>query len=118
MKRTVLLVDEKPLVRRGLKLYLEGLGFGVVEAQGIDDAVTLAGLLELDVVVADAGLRGSASELVSRVRTFRPEAAVVLLAEGSTEHDPALEQPRVVVLRKPLTRTRFVRAVAELIEAA
>jgi DNA-binding NarL/FixJ family response regulator len=115
--RTVLLVDEKPLIRRGLRLYLEGLGYGVVEAKGFNEAVALAGLLSLDVVVADADLPGTASELVSCVRAFRPEAAVVLLADRHDE-DVVLAQPRVAVIRKPLTRSRFVRAIAGMIEAA
>jgi NarL family two-component system response regulator LiaR len=82
---SVLLVEDHPLTRSGLRAALTGAGFAVVgEAddglRGLEEAVSL----EPDVAVVDIGLPGiDGIELTRRLREAVPKTRVVIL----TMHD-------------------------------
>lgn len=79
----ILIADDHPLVRQGLKQVLEAQdGLQVVaEARDGDDAVTLAGRVEWDVAVIDYNMPGKAGvELVKELRRRHPERPVLVLS--------------------------------------
>ncbi|MEB3299730.1 MAG: response regulator transcription factor [Candidatus Sericytochromatia bacterium] len=79
---TVLLADDHPLFRAGLRLVLEGLGGLKITAEATDgeEAVEKAGLLSPDLVIMDVTmpLMGGLEACARIVRT-RPEAIVIIL---------------------------------------
>jgi DNA-binding NarL/FixJ family response regulator len=79
----ILIADDHPLVRQGLRQVLEAQdGLRVVgEAKDGDDAMALAGRLEWDVAVVDYNMPGkSGVELVKELRRRFPERPVLVLS--------------------------------------
>lgn len=82
MTTTILLVDDHPVVRSGLRAVLEGGAVTVVgEAATGEEAVTLAGHLRPDVVLCDlrlgAGMDGIGT--TAALRALNPAPAVLIL---------------------------------------
>ena len=82
MTITVLLVDDHPVVRSGLRAVLEADNLSVVgEASTGEEAIVLAGHLHPDVVLCDlrlgAGIDGI--ETTAALRALTPAPAVLIL---------------------------------------
>ena len=79
----ILLVDDHPLVRDGLRARLEAVPhFRVVaEADGADDALLQAGQHQIDLVLMDINMRGiSGIDATAQFRTRFPAIAVLILS--------------------------------------
>ena len=85
----VLLVDDHPLFRRGVRGLLEREGVQVVaEASTGAEGVELAGSLDVDVVVMDLGLPGmSGVEATRRICQLSPSPPVLVLTVSTREAD-------------------------------
>lgn len=80
---SILVVDSEPLIRQGLRAWLERVGHAAVvgEASNGSEAVTLARTLHPDIVLMD--ISSSAEEGLSATSALRaavPQCAVVLLS--------------------------------------
>jgi DNA-binding NarL/FixJ family response regulator len=88
MRTTIVLADDHPIVRQGLKLLLEREGFEVVgEAADGLDAIELAKRLHPDVIVLDIvmpNLNGVAC--IGEIRKISPHTKIVLLTMHAEEH--------------------------------
>jgi CheY-like chemotaxis protein len=119
-RRTVLVVDDDPLVCTGTAAMLEDLGHVVIEAStGLEALDTLRANGDIDLVITDHAMPGmTGTELARRIRGTHPSLAIVL-ATGYAElpqgegHDLAL--PR---LSKPYGQEELALAVARACEAA
>ena len=79
----ILLVDDHPLVRDGLRARLEAMPHlcVVAEADGADDALQQAGRHAIDLVLMDINLRGASGiEATARLRAHHPAIAVLILS--------------------------------------
>ena len=79
----IMLVDDHPLVRDGLRARLEAVPhFRVVaEADGADDALRQAGAQQVDLVLMDINMRGTNGiEATSRLCSAYPHIAVLILS--------------------------------------
>lgn len=79
----ILLVDDHPLVRDGLRARLEAIPhFAVVaEAGSVDEALHHAATLTIDLVLMDINLNGmNGIELTARFHSLYPEIAVLMLS--------------------------------------
>jgi DNA-binding NarL/FixJ family response regulator len=79
----VMLVDDHPLVRDGLRARLEAMAHlrVVAEAGNADDALLQAGAVEVDLVLMDIYMRGTSGiEAASRFRQQFPAIAVLILS--------------------------------------
>jgi NarL family two-component system response regulator YdfI len=84
MKRPlrVLVADDHPVVREGLRLILESADGVEVVGDACDgaEAIRLAGELEPDVILMDLRMPGVGGlEAMERIRAHRPDAAIVVL---------------------------------------
>lgn len=84
MTARLLIVDDHPVVRRGLRTLLETLPWieSIVEAATVADAVREATLHRVQLVAMDIRLRdddGDGIEAVRRIRQARPEARILML---------------------------------------
>lgn len=79
----ILIVDDHPLVRDGLRARLETIPhFTVVaEASGAEEALQHAATKEIDLALMDINLSGmNGIELTSRFNTLYPEVAILMLS--------------------------------------
>lgn len=135
--QTVLLVDDDPLLRAGLRLGLQQDGYLVLEADNTTEALSICThhrgplhLLAVDVSLPPktsltlAGQKAAPSEpmngveLARRVAALRPETRVMFISG----HDRAILkrygvlQPEPVLLQKPFARESFVRHVHAILD--
>ncbi|WP_229068761.1 response regulator transcription factor [Actinoplanes sp. DH11] len=85
----VLIVDDHPVVRRGLRTMLEDEPWvaEVVEAAGVDEAVRQAVTRQVHVVAMDISLPdGDGIEATRRILQARAEVAVVILTMAEDQH--------------------------------
>ena len=118
----VLLVEDDPAVSRVAKLFLEGIGFRVIEAQSGPRALEIVrrgdpiDLLFTDVVLPD-GMNGA--EVARAARALRP-GLKVLFASGYSEH-ALMHQGRladgVVLLQKPYRKQELAEALRRVLGA-
>jgi DNA-binding NarL/FixJ family response regulator len=79
----ILLVDDHPLVRDGLRARLETIPhfFVVAEAANADEALQHASTLSIDLVLMDINLAGlNGIDLTGQFNTLYPEIAVLMLS--------------------------------------
>src|SRR5215207_362652 len=80
LRSRVLLVDDDPGVRFGVRDYLETAGYQVSEADGIVEAEVAFRSARADVVLADYEMRdGTALDLLPRLRRLDADVPMVLL---------------------------------------
>jgi CheY-like chemotaxis protein len=119
-RRTVLVVDDDPLVCTGTAAMLEDLGHVVIEAStGWEALDTLRANGHIDLVITDHAMPGmTGTELARQIRGTHPSLAIVL-ATGYAEiphgEGQELALPR---LSKPYGQEELALAVAKACEAA
>jgi DNA-binding NarL/FixJ family response regulator len=85
---TVLVVDDHPVVRRGLRTLLHGEAWvgEVLEAATVADSVRQAVTQHVDVVAMDVSLPdGDGIDAVARILAARPEVRIVMLTMADDE---------------------------------
>ncbi|GGC46771.1 hybrid sensor histidine kinase/response regulator [Chelatococcus reniformis] len=112
--RTVLLVDDDPLVLTGTAAMLEDLGYRVIEAQSARSALDILARGEAaDVLMTDHAMPGmTGAALADRAKALRP-GLPVLLATGYA--DPGDTGAVAVRLAKPFRREALATALADLL---
>jgi DNA-binding NtrC family response regulator len=81
----ILLVDDEPLVRSGIKRFLEAQAYVTAEADSCKDAEEVFRSYQPDVVIADYRLPdGNALELLPRLKALDPSIPVVILTGYGT----------------------------------
>lgn len=86
---TVLVVDDAPIFRAGLRAALVDAGFDVVgEAEDASSAIAETEVLQPDLVVLDVLMPGqSGLEVVPKLLTAAPSTKIVLLTTSESEED-------------------------------
>ncbi|GAA3411284.1 response regulator transcription factor [Streptosporangium vulgare] len=112
----VMIVDDHPVVREGLRGMLEAdPGITVVgEAASGDEAVVRAGELAPDVILMDLRMPdGDGVSATSRILTGRPESRVVVLTTYETDADivRAVEAGAAGYLLKDTSRADLLAAI-------
>ncbi len=118
---TVLLAEDDPDVRALARQMLEGLGYRVVEADGPEAALALAGTREgpIDLLLTDVVMPGMGGRrLVETLSQMRPGVRVLYMS-GYTD-DAVLrhgaQEGRAPFLQKPFSRLDLARKVREALD--
>ena len=118
--KTILVVDDEPLVRMVTVEVLSDLGYSVLEAEDGPSALrVLAAYPELDLLVTDVGLPNGMNgrQLADAIRAPRPELPVLFVtgyAENAVLNHGHLERG-MQVLTKPFAADVLARRVRELV---
>jgi CheY-like chemotaxis protein len=115
-KRRILIVEDHEDTLRSMKLLLKRLGYEVLAADNMGDALRIAEEEPFDILLSDIGLPdGSGLELLRRIRETREVPALALSGFGMDED---LERSRDAGffdhLTKPVSIDRLRAAIAEL----
>lgn len=113
-QRTVLVVEDEPMIRMVLADALEDEGFLVIEASNVLEAVAVLGNRQVDCLVTDIDMPGGLNglDLVKFVRSFDVHM-VVIVTSGRTPNETELSASERFI-QKPY---RF-QAVVEGLNAA
>lgn len=120
IRRTILLVEDDPVVRHVVRLLLELDGHAVLEAKDGDDALTILGGYQgaLDLLLTDVMMPGlSGAEVCDRVREGRPGLPTLFISGFYPEAvfpDHRLPQGSAF-LAKPFMPEELIDAVDELL---
>lgn len=113
--RTVLIVDDEPLVRRMLERMVESIGLAVVVAGDGYRALELAAERRFDAVLLDLSMPGLSGVVVfERLRDTHPELPVIIVT-GHLDEVAGLERAHRV-LHKPVRRDDVARALHEVLD--
>lgn len=115
-KRRILVVEDHDDTLRSMKLLLHRLGYEVLTADNMTDALRIAMQQPFDILLSDIGLPdGSGLELLKRIRSVREVPALALSGFGMDED---IERSRDAGfsdhLTKPVSIDRLQAAIAEL----
>jgi CheY-like chemotaxis protein len=115
-RRRILIVEDHGDTLRSMKLLLTRLGYEVLEAENMTEALRIAEGEHFDILLSDIGLPdGSGLELLKRIRETRNVPALALSGFGMDED---LERSRDAGffdhLTKPVSIDRLRSAIAEL----
>jgi signal transduction histidine kinase len=118
-RKTILVVDDEPLVRMVAVEVLEDLGYFVIEAEDAPSALKVLALhADIDLLVTDVGLPNGMNgrQLAGAIRQLRPEVPVLFVtgyAENAVLNHGHLERG-MQVLTKPFAADALARRVKEL----
>jgi CheY-like chemotaxis protein len=115
-KRCILVVDDHKDTLFSMKVLLKRLGFEVLTAKNMDEALDIAEKRHFDILLSDIGLPdGSGLELLRKIRARRDVPALALSGFGMDED---IERSRGAGfadhLVKPVSLDRLRRAIANL----
>ena len=115
-QRTILVVDDHHDTLRSMKLLLTRLGYHVLAAENMTDALRIAHEEEFDILLSDIGLPdGSGLELIKRIRETRSVPALALSGFGMDEDlQRSLDAGFSDHLTKPVSFDRLQSAIAGL----
>jgi DNA-binding NtrC family response regulator len=114
--KTILIVDDEPLLRDVLRRWLHAAGYQVLEAGSAPDAIRhLEGKrLGVDLMVTDLRMPGiDGDQLISWATRAHPELPVICLTGYAEE-----AQAGVPILEKPVQGDRLVKAVRAALRQA
>jgi CheY-like chemotaxis protein len=120
-QRTILLVDDEPLIRMVAAEQLEEMGYLVIEAGDAREAMrALESNREIALLITDVGLPNGMNgrQLADAARLARPTLPVLFItgyAENAVLNHGHL-QPGMLVMTKPFDMDTFARRVKALSE--
>jgi len=115
-KRCILVVEDHDDTLRSMKLLLTRLGYEVLAAENMTDALRIAEEQHFDILLSDIGLPdGSGLELLKRIRAVRNVPALALSGFGMDEDiDRSCEAGFSDHLTKPVSIDRLQAAISQL----
>ena len=110
--KTVLVVDDDPVVRAAAVDMLESYGFDVLFSANGDDALGIIGSARpVDLILADFRLGGmNGVELVRQARLIKPQLKAILIS-GFGDVKSRVQEDTVIVLQKPLRAEELLHQV-------
>ena len=119
VSRTILIVDDEPMIRRLVRIRLEQSGYEVRDAADGAAAVGIVDEFKPDVVISDILMPDfDGIEVIRSLRKSHP--SIRLIAISGAPNDVFLNSAKVLgaarVLRKPFSMDELVAAVEEVLE--
>lgn len=117
-QRTVLIVDDEPLIRMTLADCLADEGYAVLEASNVLEAVAVLGRHEIHALITDVDMPGALNgfDLVRLVASYGAGIAVIVTSGGHCSLD--VEAEEVCFLSKPYQMKAILRELDDRITSS
>jgi two-component system, OmpR family, KDP operon response regulator KdpE len=85
---SILIVDDEPIFREGLRASLKAIGYDAASARNADEALAYIRQRPIDIVLLDINMPGIGGiEACSRIRAAAPQAGIVMLTVRDSQDD-------------------------------
>jgi DNA-binding response OmpR family regulator len=115
---TILIIDDEPVIRGVIKMFLEQVGYEVIEASEGEEGLRLQREREADLVISDLLMpKLDGFDLIRQVRQEYPKVRIIVITGGGGE-DFLLKARQLGAdgtLEKPFTRDQLLKMVADLL---
>ena len=117
-QRTVLIVEDEPMIRMILADALEDEGYGVLEAETILEAAAVLGCNGVDAVITDIDMPGALSglDLARFLHTSKRTLPMIITSGGHNEADCSLPNGAIFI-SKPYSIPRMIELLDVLFKA-
>jgi len=113
-RKTVLVVEDDPLVRSITSEMIRELGYAVSEAPSAEAAMATQPDMEVDLLVADLGLPGISGDLfAAELKTTHPALGIVFVSGGGRLPMIGRDGQGPVMLQKPYGSIALATALRE-----
>ncbi|WP_299090249.1 response regulator [uncultured Metabacillus sp.] len=122
LKKTILIVDDEPKTRQGLKKTLEGwadISYEVISAEGANEAIAIFKERKIHILLTDISMPEINGLAMLKLLKDYQQNPVVIIISAYSEFDYAQEAIRLGVLNylvKPLNKRKLIEAVEQAIE--
>ena len=117
MKKTILVADDDPAVRRMLCRVLAGENYDVLAARDGQEAVEMCRADRVDLVLLDLSLPlKNGWEILERLSAENPCVPVIIITAQPNQIFPALASGVGALMEKPLDLPKLLRTIHELLE--
>ena len=104
-EKTILIVDDEPMLREVLEFEMQDLGFKTLSAGSGRDAIEIVKEVPIHAVLSDIRMpKGNGIELLDAIKNYNIEAPVVVLMSGYTDLtlEDAYDKGAIAMFAKPL----------------
>jgi DNA-binding response OmpR family regulator len=118
MPKKILVIDDDPLIRQSVELFLCAEGYEVHEASAGDEALGLLDKFRFDLVLSDVhSPRLKGIDLLSHVRSTSPAVPLIIMTVNYYGNLSATSDRGVVCISKPISFADLRSKIRELIQA-
>ena len=118
MQRKILVIEDDPRIRQGVRLFLCAAGYEVKEARDGDEALDLLDKFRFDLVLSDVhSPRFQGIEVLSHLRSIAPDVPIIIMTASHYGNLSATPARGVVCISKPLSFVDLGSKIRELIQA-
>lgn len=113
IKKTILVVDDQPVQRALVKVYLEQLGMNVIQAHNGESAINHFSNSHIDLILMDIQMpKMNGFDASRRIKQLKPSIPIIALSGESSEYDLSLiDKLMDGRLVKPTTKAELQAAV-------
>ena len=118
-KLTILWTDDEIDILRPHIIFLEDKGYKVITASNADDAITVVGEQEIDLILLDENMPGKGGlEVLPILKEMAPEIPVVMITKSEEENimEDAIGAKIDDYLIKPVKPNQILLSIKKLIE--
>lgn len=117
MPKKILVIEDDPLIRQGVNLFLCAEGYEVNEARDGDEALDLLDKFRFDLVLSDVhSPRLQGMDVLSHLHSISPDIPIIIMTTNHYGNLSGSAARGVVCISKPLSFADLGSKVRELIQ--
>jgi two-component system, chemotaxis family, chemotaxis protein CheY len=120
MQKTVLIVDDDPKIRKALSLRLKSSGYDILTAPNGSDALTLAGMKELHLIITDIWMPvGMGFSLAYRLKQLASRIPIIFITASKQPglKETAKEFGAAAFIEKPYDPEMLLATISQVLES-